>query len=293
MSKNAGLRRVGVLAVVALAVLIGWWLWQRGALIGTTPEPALTTEPAAVVPAAPEEPPATTEPTEPTESAGSTEPAVEHPVPEPTAEAPALEPEGIAGALGDWLGRRDADAFLQAGDFPRRFVATVDNLGRSYAPASLWPVNPAGGRFTVQEQGGQATIAPDNASRYAPLVALAEAVDVRQAVALYVRLYPLLQQAYEDIGFPKAHFNDRLIQVIDLLLASPEPAGPVAVHLVEVKGPERPLRPWVRYEFTDPALEALTAGQKIMVRVGADNQRRLKARLAALRQALLAQAPPR
>lgn len=284
MRKNAGLRRAGVLAAVAIAVLVGWWLGQRGTPVATIPVPPLATEPTAAATAAPEEAQAKVE---------STEPAIQHPMPEPTDEAPALEPAGIAGALGDWLGRRDADAFLQTGDFARRFVATVDNLGRSYAPASLWPVNPASGRFMVQAQDGQTVIAPENASRHVPLVALAEAVDVRQAVALYVRLYPLLQQAYEDIGFPKAHFNDRLIQVIDLLLASPEPGGAIAVHLVEVKGPEPSLRPWVRYEFTDPALQALSAGQKIMVRVGADNQRRLKARLAALRQALLAQAPPR
>lgn len=279
MSKNTGPRRAGVLAAVVIAVLVGWWLAQRDTPVATTPVPPPATQPTAAAPAAPEEAQAKVE---------STEPAIQHPVPEPSDEAPALESDGIAGALGDWLGRRDADAFLQTGDFARRFVATVDNLGRSYAPASLWPVNPAVGRFAVQAQDGQTVIAPDNAGRYAPLVALAEAVDVRQAVALYVRLYPRLQSAYEDIGFPGAHFNDRLIQVIDLLLASPEPEGPIAVHLVEVKGPEPSLRPWVRYEFADPALQGLSAGQKIMVRVGADNQRRLKARLAALRQVLLA-----
>ncbi|HMN22131.1 MAG TPA: DUF3014 domain-containing protein [Ottowia sp.] len=279
-NKTAGPRILGAVVVVAIAALIWWWFERQNALVVGTAPPAA---PAPAASAPQQEPPATS----------PTEPAIEYPVPEPD-EAEVLQPAEVAGALTDWLGRRQADSFLQTGDFARRLVATVDNLGRSYAPASLWPVNPAEGRFTVRAEGGATVIAADNANRYAPLVSLAEAVDVRQAVALYIRMYPLLQSAYEDLGFPKAHFNDRLIQVIDLLLASPEPAAPIAVRLTEVKGPEPSLRPWVRYEFADPALEALTAGQKIMVRVGAANERRLKARLAALRKELLAHgAPPR
>jgi len=43
----------------------------------------------------------------------------------------------------------------------------------------------------------------------------------------------------------------------------------------------------------DPDLESLSAGQKILVRVGAVNQRRLKAKLAEFRQELVRRAPMR
>ena len=53
-------------------------------------------------------------------------------------------------------------------------------------------------------------------------------------------------------------------------------------------------RPWVRYEFADPQLQALSSGQKALVRMGPDNARRLKAVLADLRHRLAAGAvPPR
>jgi len=48
----------------------------------------------------------------------------------------------------------------------------------------------------------------------------------------------------------------------------------------------------VLYEFDDPQLESLTAGQKILVRMGLDNERRVKARLAELR-GLIAATPTR
>ncbi|MCC2673139.1 MAG: hypothetical protein K0R58_86, partial [Ramlibacter sp.] len=74
---------------------------------------------------------------------------------------------------------------------------------------------------------------------------------------------------------------------------TPEPGAPPEVRLTEVKGPIPSTRPWVRYEFADPQLEALSAGQKVLVRVGPENARPLKQKLRALRQQLVQAAPAR
>jgi hypothetical protein len=136
-------------------------------------------------------------------------------------------------------------------------------------------------------------IGTGNAARYEPFVRLIEEVDLRRLAAAYVQLYPSLQRAYEELGYPKRYFNDRLVDVIDLLLATPEPASAAKVHLPTLNGPVQPQRPWVLYEFDDPQLEALTAGQKILVRMGLRNERRVKARLAELRGLIAATATRR
>jgi len=182
---------------------------------------------------------------------------------------------------------------MQVDEFPRRLVATIDNLGRSHAPSMLWPVHPTRDRFTVDHVDGAPVIGADNGRRYTPLVLLVEEVDPIRVVGLYIRMYPLLQRAYEELGFPDGYFNDRLIDVIDVLLAAPEVEYPVKLQLTEVKGPIMPQRPWVRYEFADPDLESLSAGQKILVRVGTVNQRRLKGKLAEFRQELVKRSPLR
>lgn len=148
-------------------------------------------------------------------------------------------------------------------------------------------------RFQVEERGGDQVISAENSLRYTPLVLLAESVNTAQAMDLYISMYPLLQRAYEQLGYPKRYFNDRLIEVINQLLATPSAAEPTKVQLTEVKGSVPSVRPWVRYEFADPALESLTAGQKILLRVGPVNQRRLKAKLTAIRQELLKRVTPR
>jgi hypothetical protein len=258
-------RILALVAVAVIAVAAYWWrdLWLP------TPQ-----APVAVTPAAP---PASAP--EPVASAPSHYPVDED------ASAP-LAAADIPAALSELFGRKAMSTFVQASDFPRRLVATVDNLGRAHAPMILWPVNPTPGKFTVREAQGASVIADANAERYLPFVVFAESVDVPRAAALYRRMYPLVQGAYQELGYPRGYFNDRLVAVIDLLLATPQPQAPLEVQLVEVKGSVPSERPWVRYEFADPALESLSAGQKVLLRMGPANERRVKAKLRELRAQL-------
>lgn len=261
-----------ITAIVAAAAL--WWTQFR-------PEPE-----------APAAPAAASAPASPDAGAATAEPAIQYPVEAPAA-APPLAAADIGTALTGLLGRKAVLTFIQLDDFPRRFVATVDNLGRPHAPPMLWPIHPTADRFTVEDRGGDQVISADNSLRYTPLVLLAESVNTAQALDLYINMYPMLQRAYEQLGYPKRYFNDRLIEVINQLLATPGAAEPTKVQLTEVKGSVPSVRPWVRYEFADPALESLTAGQKILLRVGPVNERRLKTKLTAIRQELLKRVTPR
>jgi hypothetical protein len=193
----------------------------------------------------------------------------------------------VSAVLIEFLGRHAVQRFIQLEDFPRKFVATVDNLGRSHAPPMVWPINPTAGRFKVTQGREGSVISELNSLRYTPLVLLAEQMDIAQTVELYVRMYPLLQTSYEELGFPGRKFNDRLLQVIDQLLQTPPAGQTINVQLVEVKGSVPSMRPWVRFEFVDPAFESLSAGQKIMLRIGSDNQNRIKAWLSTLRNEIL------
>ncbi|MBX3586363.1 MAG: DUF3014 domain-containing protein [Ramlibacter sp.] len=262
--------RILLAAAVTVAVLGAAWLWWSQ----SRPTPPAEPVPVAVPVAPPPTPMA------------SAAPAPEPPPVEVPAPAAPLAASDIDKALTELIGRKGVLSFLQLDGFARRFVATVDNLGRAQAPAAVWPVTPMAGRFTVVEHDTGPVISPDNGQRYTAFVLLAESVDTARAVDLYLRMYPLLQQAYVDLGYPRQQFNDRLMAVTRLLLATPDAAQPQKLVLTEVKGPIESLRPWVRYQFADPALESLAAGQKILLRVGPVNERRLKARLAAFRAEL-------
>lgn len=225
------------------------------------------------------------------------EPAIRYPVEAP-ASAPAAEPPtasdpdaALRAALSELIGRDALLRLVLTDGFARRVVATVDSLARRHAAPALWPVHPTPGRFAVETTAAGTTLSAANFARYAPFVELVDSLDVQRTVALYKRLYPTFQSAYEDIGFPGRYFNDRLVDVIDHLLATPEAPTPAAVQITEVKGPIAPQRPWLHYEWTDPSVEALSAGRKILLRVGPAHAERLKRKLAALRRELVRNAP--
>lgn len=268
--KRPAVFEAAVVGVVAL-LLLGAGLWFWWPRVPAPPAPAAIAEPTpAPVPAA---------------AAPASAPA-EVVLAEPPALQPPLGEAEVGPALAGLLGAKVARQWLRQDGWVRRFVATVDNLGRAHAPSLAWPVDPTPGRMTVLQQNGRQVIDPDNAQRYVPFVRALEAVDSQAAAALYARLLPLMQAAYEELGYPRQRFHTRLMQSIDHLLAAPAAPELIEVRLTDVRGSVPSQRPWVRYEFADPALEAASAGHKLMVRVGATNQRRLKAKLRELRAAL-------
>jgi hypothetical protein len=96
--------------------------------------------------------------------------------------------------------------------------------------------------------------------------------DHDELIATYRRFYPLMQEAFAQLGYPDGYFNDRVIAVIDHLLATPEPEEPI-----------RLVQPHVLYKFADPELEALSSGQKLLIRMGPDHAARIRDFLTELR----------
>jgi Protein of unknown function (DUF3014) len=175
------------------------------------------------------------------------------------------------------VGRKVFDAMVYPSQLIRRIVATVDNLPRETAPRRVMPLEPVPGAFGVSDAGEAWTLAAANSNRYTPYVRVFQTLDSRALARRYADSYPLFQRAYAELGFPEARFHDRLLEALDDLLEAPELAG--AVKLV---------RPKVFYKFADPELESLSAGQKIMIRMGAENAAKVKAKLREIRRELAA-----
>lgn len=209
-------------------------------------------------------------------------PNIAHPLPEapsPAAPLPALADSdaSVKEMLVKLFGSETVARFFNLDAAVRRFVATVDNLPRKTTAARLMPVKPVPGAFVVDRSGDSIAIDAKNSLRYGPYVTAMEGVEAKRLVVAYVQLYPLFQAAYQELGYPKGYFNDRLVQAIDDMLAAPDVASP------------RLTQPKVLYEFADPALEERSAGQKIMLRMGRDNAMRVKDKLRAIRRELTGQ----
>ena len=264
---------VGAMAVAVLA-LGAWYVWQPR--VPTLPlEPLLPSSPQAEAPVAASS----------ASGQASATPAPQAPTaPAAAGAAPfASGDEPVTAALSELLGRTAVLTLLQTDGFAARIAATVDNLPRAHVAPRLWPLHPTPGRFSVDADG---RIAAANAQRYDAALALLERMPPATAAAFYRRLSPQLQAAYEALGYPGQSFRERLRAVIDHLLEAPRLSRPVTVTLTAVKGPIPSERPWVRYEYTDPLLEQLSAGQRLLLRLGPVRQQRVMAWLAELRPLL-------
>jgi hypothetical protein len=215
---------------------------------------------------------------EPAPQASTPEPAVPaEPGAPPAKSLPTLDNSDamMREALSGLVGRPAFEAMVYPSHLVRRIVATVDNLPRETAPRRVMPLEPVPGRFATNGAGEEVAIGAANSARYAPYVRVFESLDTRALVQRYVDSYPLFQRAYAELGYPNRSFNRRLVEAIDDLLAAPELAGPVKL-----------VQPKVYYEFADPALESRSAGQKVMMRMGAENAAKVKAKLREIRREL-------
>jgi hypothetical protein len=219
-------------------------------------------------------------------AAAPAEPAIEHPVPQAgdAGPLPALgdSDPAIKEALGGVAGSDVVMSYLAPDGIIRRIVVTVDNLPRQKVPLDKRPTLPVAGAFQAVGDELHATLDSKNFARYEPMVGAIRKLDMRRLADVYLRFYPLFQRVYQDLGYPNGYFNDRLIQAIDSLLATPQPAGPIELT-----------RPNVMYIFADPGLEARPAGQKILLRMGPENTAAIKTKLVDLRAILTAAPPPK
>jgi len=283
-------KSIFIFLIFAIAVGGGYFAWQFGkssqeTILPSDEIPPISTapesEPSNVRYPVPEPSPATPPPEE------QSPPTPIEPEPsQPEEDAPPPGPdelhiavpdlnksdEALRSILARFFPRQKLDELFRLDNFIKRIVVTVDMLTHKKVPPRLLPYQPASGSLAVEGQGEIRYITAQNSWRYRSFVKLIDAVDTQKAVDWYVHFYPLFQEAYQNLGYPDRYFNDRLVDVIDHLLQAPEVEEPIAVkqHVVQ-------------YRFADPELEALSAGQKLMIRIGNENSRLIKSKLRAFR----------
>jgi hypothetical protein len=276
------------LAVLVVVVVLGgmaWYLYQ------SRPEPVAEAPPAVEV--APQPEPAV-EPEAPAPANELPEPPVALPEALPEPEEAPLPPLAesdpyVSQTLDGLVGEAAVLRYFSTENVVHKAVATVDALGSRQVPKPILPLNGPAGEYPAAPNPDPATEIRDEAgdpipqflsdpaghARYTPYVEMLEAVPPAEFVQLLQTNEALFDEAFRQLGYADARFADRLVGVIDELLATPD-----------VDEPLRLMKPEAYYLFVDDELEALSAGQKILLRMGKDNAARVKSWLSQVREAL-------
>ncbi len=199
---------------------------------------------------------------EKTEEQNDTDPLAGLPENLPTIEdSDTLVNQALVGLL---TGRASTDLII-VDSFIQRLVLTINNLPEKKLPLAHVPFELPEGNFVTVGGEDDLRISPENYQRYTPYLDLLENINPDSVIRTYVYLYPLLQTAYRQLGYPTAYFNDRLVYVIEHLLETPNPDDPLPLA-----------QPSVLYTYASPGLEELSAGQKVLLRMGKEQRSRVK-----------------
>jgi hypothetical protein len=165
-------------------------------------------------------------------------------------------------------------AWLATGNLVRAFVVSVDKVAVGSSPAKeLKPAAPAT-RFATLGNGRTLRIDPRSYERYNATANVIDAIDPEGAARAYRRLRPLMQQAFDELGYANLSFDDRLARALGLLVDVPVQEGDVMLRATSVT-----------FQFADPELEALSPAQKHMLRMGPHNMRLVQTKLRAFARA--------
>jgi hypothetical protein len=229
--------------------------------------------------ARPEPQPQVEEPVEP-------EPVVEpEPIPEPL---PQREPEqpvapqlpslddsdtALSEQIANYLNDTAMDLVVTE-DMIRRSVVFVDNLAKGKVAKNHFPVSKPTDSFMVIEDDIIITD-PNSFERYTPYVNMLNAMSTAQLMRTYNKFRPLIGEAYEEIGYDGGEFDLTLQEAIGELLETPIPETSLPL-----------LQESVTYKYAYAEWEQLSDAQKLFLRMGPENMKKMKKRLQDLKAEL-------
>jgi Protein of unknown function (DUF3014) len=151
----------------------------------------------------------------------------------------------------------------------RSIVVFVDNISRGEFPQTGLPYKRMGQEMPVRNIDANLFVMEDSAhDRFNQVIDTFVAVDTDQALMLYRTMQPLFQQAYAEIGYRNANFDDTLRSAINNVLRAPN-----------VEGPYQLVKPSVMYLYADANIENMEEMQKQLIRIGPENTAKLKDKL--------------
>lgn len=165
-------------------------------------------------------------------------------------------------------------AWLTPQEQLRKWVLLTANLANGDLPRKNRPLVYPMAPFRVEARGDQIVLGAANYKRAVALIDALTSIPPAKAAAYYRRWSPVLEQSFAELGM-KGSYHEHLIRLIDRAReVRPLPAAP------------RLRQPHVLYLYAEPHLEGASDLEKLLWRLGPDNQARLQEYLTRLKAAL-------
>jgi len=170
-------------------------------------------------------------------------------------------------------------ALMVSDELIRKTVRAVNSLSDGWVVKEYRPIISPKGTYLVDDTGRydaeqqkiyRASIA--NNARYEQYVDVLTKLKPESVASLYDYFYPLLQQAYEELGLQEASFHSVMMRALDRV-----------VQPTAVSEPQDLRQPSVMYVYADKNVENLSSLQKLKIRLGDEHSTKLASWLTQFR----------
>ena len=171
--------------------------------------------------------------------------------------------------------RPELARLLATDNLLRRFVVSVENIGRGVSPVRQLSGVSVNGAFSVERQYSESSILPATFARYDGLSSTVAELDPAALARIYGQLRPRLEEAYAELGGGDTFDTAMERAIVHLLEVSPDLG----------RGQVRPVK-GTTYEWTSADAANLSSAQKHLLRMGPENARKVQRTLRQFAQAL-------
>jgi hypothetical protein len=160
--------------------------------------------------------------------------------------------------------RKELLKLMVTEDMIRRFVVFTDNFSQGTLVYAHAPLITPKAKFSAIETQGDTGVKlqwdESNTRRFSLYVDLLRSMDSDMLIEWYVELKPLIDQAYQELGYPDDDFTEVLHNAITKVLDMEIPKIQPELE-----------RPSVMYKYKDESLESLDDTEKLLLRLGKEN----------------------
>ncbi|MCK4942138.1 MAG: DUF3014 domain-containing protein [Candidatus Aminicenantes bacterium] len=150
--------------------------------------------------------------------------------------------------------------WLKEKDIIRRFVAIVDNMVNGESPAVNLKFLKPEKTFQIIKNKNDLILDPNNYIRYDRMITIITSLNTQTLINLFQQIEPLLDEAYQKLGYPGGNFRPAFFRALRVVLDIPVINSPI---LLEKKV--------ITYSFEKQELENLNPAQKQILRLGPEN----------------------
>ena len=163
-------------------------------------------------------------------------------------------------------------------DLISNFVVFVDNASRGELVSQFSPLHAPKDKFTAQQVEGDLLsfeLSSSDFSRYDNYAELLVSLPLEKSLEIYKELTPAIDEAHMELGYEAGTFDRKLKRALDFLIDAPVLSDEAKL-----------VAPSAMYQFADAELEGLMSIQKLLLRMGPENQQKVRAKLIEFKEAI-------